>query len=231
MVQEKKGIAYTAGIDKDGWQISATERADSSMEAVALLEATIAQMKEDGYVPFVKDYNKALENMNSKPVDVAPSPSAPTTDPFATTVVQEAEELGGVATQTPDWYEPPTQEVKESIASGVGDRLMDGYKYIGRQLKKPLVAECKQGDWYDIVVDSYKCDEDSVSFYNKHSNYPAFKHTMKGKGTATFKEIFPEWDPKPGDSGTINPTLLYVAGENVTDQGNAYQNLKRAEPA
>ena len=57
-ITEHSGIAFTSAI-KDGWQVSVTERAISSATAVANLEATIALMIKDGYVPFVSYYNKS----------------------------------------------------------------------------------------------------------------------------------------------------------------------------
>ena len=74
-ITEYAGVAFSSGI-KDGWQVSVTERAESSAEAVANLEATIAVMKDDGYTPFISYTNKAeLRDVLPPP---APQASVPT---------------------------------------------------------------------------------------------------------------------------------------------------------
>lgn len=208
--QEYEGVAFSSGI-KDGWQVSVTERANSSAEAVANLEGTIEIMKAEGYQPFVSYYNKASENMNSEPV--APR-----------SVVEEAVALGG---------EPSSQMIDDAFpkdepfeAAPVGDTM-----YLGIKLKKPKVAECPQGYSYEIVVDAYSADEKEIRFYNTHAEYPANTHNWKSDfGKEKFAEIFPGWTPQRGSKIQLKtPLKLYVKGEGTTSEGNAYQNLKSAE--
>lgn len=53
------GIDFTSFIDKDGFQHSLTARKETSAEAYADLQATIALAIAEGGTPFVRDYNKA----------------------------------------------------------------------------------------------------------------------------------------------------------------------------
>jgi len=212
---EYEGIAFTSAI-KDGWQVSVTERAGSSAEAVANLEGTIEVMKSEGYLPFVRDYNKAEldkpePSLASEPEVIGvPLP----TDPFPTTVVQEAvQELGAV-----------------EVPQLSGTLLEDGTHYLGIKTTKLKVAECLQGNSYEIVVDKYKKEADKIEFFNEHSQYPACTHSLKGKGEEMFQEMFPTWNPLVGE-GKIAPIKLYIVGEGKTNQGNAWQNLKGVKPA
>ena len=198
---EYEGVCFTAGLDKDGWLISVTERAGSSAEAYANLEATKQLMIGDGVKPFISYYNKA-EAVVGAPKDViapenfpVPAPDFTKTEEIdftPTTVVQEAvQELGAV------------------LAGAV---IEDGTHYLGIKTTKPKVAECLQGNSYEIVVDSYERKEDKIEFYNEHSQYPACTHSLKGKGGTTFQEIFPNWNPAIG-AGKISPLKLYIVGK------------------
>jgi len=214
MADEKRGIAFTSGINKDGWQISVTERADGSAEAYANLEATIALMADDGVIPFVSYYNRALDNTipPTAPAEVQP-----------TSVLDLAKDLGGVPTPVLNEY-VLTDEGVEDILAGISE---DGTNYLGVKAQKPKVAECKQGDSYEIYVDAYKRPEkEKIEFYNEHSQYPACSHSLKGAGGKLFQELFPGWEPAVGSGGKLKPMLLYIVGENETREGNAYQNLK-----
>ena len=224
MADEKRGIAFTSGINKDGWQISVTERADGSAEAYANLEATIALMAEDGVIPFVSYYNKAFENTapDAKLQDVAGYAVPPLG------VLDTAKELGGVETPVLDEY-VLTDEGVADILAGISE---DGTNYLGVKAQKPKVADCKQGDSYEIYVDAYKRPEkDKIEFYNEHSKFPACSHSLKGAGGKLFQELFPGWEPAVGSGGKLKPLLLYIVGENETREGNAYQNLKGAKQA
>ena len=224
MADEKRGIAFTSGINKDGWQISVTERADGSAEAYANLEATIALMAEDGVIPFVSYYNKAFENTapDAKLQDVAGYAVPPLS------VLDTAKELGGVETPVLDEYVLTDEGVADILAS-ISE---DGTNYLGVKAQKPKVADCKQGDSYEIYVDAYKRPEkDKIEFYNEHSKYPACTHSLKGAGGKLFQELFPGWEPAVGSGGKLKPLLLYIVGENETREGNAYQNLKGAKQA
>ena len=220
--QEYEGVAFTSGV-KDGWQVSVTERAESSAEAVANLEATIALMKDDGYSPFVSYYNKS-EAVVGAPEDILTEDIAGLDSPFApSTVVDLAKELGGV--------EPSPQMIEDAFpkdAVPVGDSM-----YLGIKVKKPKVAECPQGYSYEIVVNSYSADEKEIRFYNEHSDYPACTHNWKSDfGKEKFAEIFPNWTPQRGSKIKLTtPVKLFVKGEGTTSEGNAYQNLKSAEQA
>lgn len=217
MTEELRGIAFTAGLDKDGWQVSVTERADSSAEAFANLEATMALMKDEGYVPFVKDYNKAFEN--TKPV-VDPGKS----------VVQQAKELGGIETPLVNEYVITDEDIEHAVADI--SPLDDGTFYLGIKTQKPKVADCLQGQSYEIYVDSFKRPtREKIEFYNEHSKFPACIHSLKGRGGEIFTEIFPGWEPEVGAGSKMKPYLLYIVGEGETSEGNAYQNLKSAKPA
>ena len=216
MADEKRGIAFTSGINKDGWQISVTERADGSAEAYANLEATIALMAEEGVIPFVSYYNKAFET--TQPAETVPPLS----------VLDTAKELGGVETPVLDEYVLTDEGVADNLA-GISE---DGTNYLGVKAQKPKVADCKQGDSYEIYVDAYKRPEkDKIEFYNEHSKFPACSHSLKGAGGKLFQELFPGWEPAVGSGGKLKPLLLYIVGENETREGNAYQNLKGAKQA
>ena len=216
MADEKRGIAYTSGINKDGWQISVTERADGSAEAYANLEATIALMAAEGVIPFVSYYNKAFETTQP----------AETVQPLS--VLDTSKELGGVETPVLDEY-VLTDEGVADILAGISE---DGTNYLGVKAQKPKVADCKQGDSYEIYVDAYKRPEkDKIEFYNEHSKFPACTHSLKGAGGKLFQELFPGWEPAAGSGGKLKPLLLYIVGENTTSEGNVYQNLKGAKQA
>jgi len=124
--QEYEGIAFTSALSKDGWQVSVTERASSSAEAVANLEATISLMIEDGYVPFVTYYNKAvsdtklpdMENVKELPYDEG--------------VVATAQELGGVVVPEGHRYLGVKPGKLEEILENDSYQVMaDSYSYDG----------------------------------------------------------------------------------------------------
>ena len=217
MVAEKKGVAFTSGINKDGWQISVTERADSSVEAYANLEKTIATMVGDGIRPFVSYYNRAeLEDKReSKYPDDSQEPVS---------VLAQAKQLGGVTKES----FPITPEEEASIASGV-----DGFQHShGLLERKPAAPDLAVGDSFQIIVDAYKRPtRDKVEFYNEHSQYPAAAQNLKGKGGEIFLDLFPSWTPEVGTEGSIEPVKLSIVGGGQTSQGNAYQNIKSVEPA
>ena len=257
---EYEGVAYTSAMSKDGWQVSVTERAKSSAEAVSNLEATIALMAQEGYVPFVSYYNKA-PSVVGEPQDVLgnqddTAPVTPAVDPRPdVSVVEQAVELGGVVTNVVGepqgtveaWIgspqaPPPQAPAQGNIVTEITDediqRIVrgispydDGTNFLGVLPKKPLVAECLGGDSYEIEVDSYEVGKDKIEFYNRNSQYAAVAHSLVGKGGQIFSNIFPGWEPKEGDHGPIEPVLLYVVGEGQTSRGNAWQNLKAGRKA
>ena len=217
MVAEKKGVAYTSGISKDGWQISVTERADSSVEAYANLEKTIATMVGDGVQTFVSYYNKAeLEDKRES--------RYPQDEQEPVSVLAQAKQLGGVIVESFSI----TPEEEASIASGV-----DGFNHNhGLLERKPAAPDLAVGDSFQIIVDAYKYPtRDKVEFYNSHSQYAAASQNLKGKGREIFLDLFPGWTPEVGSEGKIEPLKLYIVGGGQTSQGNAYQNIKSVEQA
>ena len=229
--QEYEGVAFTAGLDKDGWLISVTERAESSAAAYANLEATKQLMIADGLVPFVSYYNKS-EAVAGPPQDVI-TPSVDIASPVS--LVDTAKELGGIVIQRPPLQ--PTEPSPEVLAAAFDDTIRgvspynDGTNFLGVLSKKPLVADCLRGDSFEIEVNKFEVGEDKVEFFNDSSDYSVVTQSLKGKGGKTFSDIFPGWDPQVGDLGPINPIVLYVVGEGETNQGNAWQNLKNAREA
>ena len=221
--QEYEGVAFTAMVHaEDGELINATERAEASLDAYKNLRATIAEMKKDGFVPFVSYYNKAEGQQAQPESKYPPSPQEPVS------VLAQAEQLGGVVV---DQY-PITPDESASIASGV--RIADGTNYLGMQTRKPNAPDVKVNDSFEIVVDAYKRPtRDKVEFYNAHSEYPAAVQNLKGKGGEIFLDLFPGWTPEVGSEGSIEPLKLYIVGAGSTPppHNNAYQNIKSVEPA
>ena len=213
---EYEGIAFTSAI-REGWQVSVTDRAESSAEAVANLEATIALMVKEGYEPFVSQYNKAEEHR----VSLASESAFPEEG-----VVGLAKEMGGVDSALPE-------NEQDNPFAPEAAKLDDESMYLGIKMKKPKVADCPQGYSYEIVANEYSADEKEIRFYNEHSDYPACTHNWKSDfGKERFAEIFPNWTPQRGSKIKLtNPVKLYVKGEGTTSEGNAYQNLKSAEQA
>ena len=222
MVQEKKGVAFTSGITKDGWQISVTERADSSVDAYANLEKTIATMVGDGVQPFVSYYNKAEPAQPES--KYPPNPQEPVS------VLAQAEQLGGVVV---DQY-PITPDESASIASGLEVpvreiAIPEGHVYLG--VKSSKLEEIRENDSYQVLAETYSYDGTWVNFFNGAGNMSvAGSYYANPTGQKIFQEMF-HWSPAlaekaPLPSGNV---LLYILG--VNSKGTVYQNIKAVEPA
>ena len=203
--QEYEGVAFTSAM-KDGWQVSVTERAGGSAEAVANLEATIELMKEDGYVPFVTAYNKA--------------PS--TTDQPEESLVETAKELGGVE------IEPLTEQEKQSLAA---DFVPDGHNYLG--IKPGKIEDINENDSYQVRADTYSYDGTWVNFFYDDNMSVAGHYYNSKVGQKVFAQMF-KWEPvmnadkKPIPGGDV---LLYVLGVKGKKSDDIYQNSKQVDPA
>ena len=183
--QEFECLAYTAGLTPDGWEISVTERAESSVTAYANLVATIAVMKEDGLLPFVTNYNKAQENITPAPTRDDPFPVTPVDE--VPSVVAQAEELGG-------------------------REIPAGHRYLG--VKPGKVDDILENDSYDVVASTYTYDGTWVNFYNGNRQSAGYYYSNK-TSQKIFAELFHwqpavvEKAPIPGGNA-----MLYVLGVN-----------------
>jgi len=194
---EYEGIAFTSGI-KDGWQVSVTERADSSAEAVANLEATIAVMVDDGYVPFVSYYNRS-EAVVGAPKDVV-------------SVVDTAKELGGIVAAV-----PTEQMIEHGFPKEPG--------YHGMQPQK--LENINEGDSYDVVASTYSYDGgDWVNFYNGGDSLAGHYYNSE-VGAKIFKSMF-GWTPAIADKAVLpgGTKVLQIVGVKGKKSNDIYQNIK-----
>ena len=217
-MEEAKSIVWT-NVVYEGFVLSVTSR-DGGDPTPSFVEI-IKFLNEQEVTPYHQYYNRYNE-LQGVPGYAVP----PAEQPLS--VLDTAKELGGVETPTLDEY-VLTDEGVADILAGISE---DGTNYLGVKAQKPKVADCKQGDSYEIYVDAYKRPEkDKIEFYNEHSKFPACTHSLKGAGGKLFQELFPGWEPAAGSGGKLKPLLLYIVGENTTSEGNAYQNLKGAKQA
>ena len=204
--QEYEGVAFTSAM-KDGWQVSVTERAGGSAEAVANLEATIELMKAEGYVPFVNTYNKAPSAANQT----------------EGSLVETAKELGGV--------EKLTTEEKNSIAEGCVE-VPEGHNYLG--IKPGKLEEINANDSYQVRADVYSYDGTWVNFFYGDDSMSVAGHYYNSKiGQKVFTQMF-KWEPvmnadkKPIPGGDV---LLYILGVKGKNSDDIYHNIKQVDPA
>lgn len=203
MSEELRGIAFTSGI-KEGWQVSVTERADSSAEALANLEGTIALMVTEGYKPFVNAYNRAevqgeLQTSTDAPVSVSPA-----------TVVETAQALGGI-------------EITDAGIAKVVDSI-DGY--LG--MKPEKLENIAEGQTYDVVAQQYSYDGTWVNFFGASSNLSLAGHYYNTKvGAKIFNELF-HWAPALVEKALIpgGSVILTVIGTKGKKTNDIYQNIK-----
>jgi len=231
--QEYEGIAFTAGLTPDGWQVSVTERAESSVTAYANLIATMTVMKEDGLMPFVSSYNKAQENIVSAPsvVDVPnqPVPIIPAQpDPFPepASLVAQGEALGGVVADPFVGSDPFANNIPD-VPVGLVDRL-----------KK--AGEWKTGDVQEILVDQYTLGDRAIKFYksDNENDYHEHAHYLNEYGVQDMAAFFGNtWDKAfaPAAVPTLIPGgafIIAVKGGKVRDSGkgagNVFRNLHSA---
>lgn len=201
---EYEGVAFTAMVHvEDGEVINVTERGVSSVVAYVNLRATIAEMRDDGFVPFVTYYNKAgtsgynNEEEVNKDIDDA--------------MVSVAKELGGVELST---HEIP-----------------DEHNFLGMKGKKP--EEIKENDSYDILADTYTYDGTWVNFYNGSSDMSAAGHYYNTSvGEKIFLGMF-NWQPALVEKQAIpgGSVLLYMLGVKGKKSSDIYHNIKAVEPA
>ena len=213
---EYEGVAFTSGMNKDGWQVSVTERAGSSAEAYVNLQATIAVMIADGVIPFVTQYNKAVSVVEKAPESRYPvDPQAPTS------VVAQAQHLGGEVTYV-------TPEESASIASGLLE-IPEGHVYLG--VKSSKLEEIRENDSYQVLAESYSYDGTWVNFYNGAGNMSvAGSYYANPTGMKIFDGMF-HWQPQLVEKAQLpsGNVLLYILG--VNNKGTIYQNIKMVEPA
>jgi len=220
--QEYEGVAFSAGLTPDGWQVSVTERAESSVTAYANLIATMTVMKEDGLMPFVSSYNKAQENIASAPsvVDVPnqPDPIIPAQpDPFPepASVVAQAQDLGGV--------EDPFANAPQAA------ELVDYLKKAG---------EWKTGDVQECAVDQYTLFDGAITFYQSNNQYPeVHKHYLSEVGVKVMQSFGDNWDKAfaTTEVPTVIPGgdfIIGVKGGKMRTEGmgkgNVWRNLVSA---
>ena len=224
-MEEAKSIVWT-NVVYEGFVLSVTSR-DGGDPTPSFVEI-IKFLNEQEVTPYHQYYNRYNELQDVPVNKTTDSVTNALMHPSPNTLVQQAKELGGVETPVLDEY-VLTDEGVADILAGISE---DGTNYLGVKAQKPKVADCKQGDSYEIYVDAYKRPEkDKIEFYNEHSKFPACTHSLKGAGGKLFQELFPGWEPAVGSGGKLKPLLLYIVGENETREGNAYQNLKGAKQA
>ena len=198
------GIDFTSFIDKDGFQHSLTSRGETSGEAYADLQATIALAIQEGGKPFVNAYNRAevqgeLQTSTDAPVSVSPA-----------TVVETAQALGGVAV---------TDEGIAKATAGI-----DGY--LGMKAEK--LENIAEGQFYDVVAQQYSYDGTWVNFFGASSNLSLAGHYYNTKvGAKIFNELF-HWAPAlvekaPIPGGAVILTVIGTKGKKTND---IYQNIK-----
>jgi len=204
--QEYEGIAFTSAVNKNGWQVSVTERAESSAEAVANLEGTIALMIDEGYTPFVSYINK-YEPVHELGETVTPPYAMD--DPFPdVSMVDTAESLGGV----------------------VADPFSDAPELVD-YLKK--AGEWKTGDVQEVMVDQYTLAEGKIAFYREGNEYPIHTHYLNDIGVKVMAQVFGDtWDRTFGVAAEKAPFpggeyIIAIKGGKVRSSGQAAGNVFR----
>ena len=217
--QEYEGVAFSAGLTPDGWQVSVTERAESSVTAYANLIATMTVMKEDGLMPFVSSYNKAQENIVSAPVPVTADELVPPAFEIDSdgieSVVAQAQDLGGV--------EDPFANAPQAA------ELVDYLKKAG---------EWKTGDVQECAVDQYTLFDGAITFYQSNNQYPeVHKHYLSEVGVKVMQSFGDNWDKAfaTTEVPTVIPGgdfIIGVKGGKMRTEGmgkgNVWRNLVSA---
>ena len=208
LAEEKEGIAFTSGITKDGWQVNVTARADSPLDAYYQLMGVIANMEDEGVIPFVS-YSNRYEPPASEQ-----------------TVLEAAQELGGVIT------DEGIQRVVDSIAD---DPFADPPEVELVPYLKPA-GEWKTGDVQEVEVDQYTLGNGVITFYKSDNKYPeVHKHYLNEIGVKVMADAFhPDWGkffpatdtPKDIPGGSF---IIAIKGGKMRDSGagagNVWRNL------
>ena len=214
------GIDFTSFIDKDGFQHSLTARGETSAQAYADLQASIALAIKEGGVPFVRDYNKAELDKPSPPEQ--PESRYPVDPQAPTSVVAQAQQLGGqVVTYV-------TPEESASIASGLLE-IPEGHLYLG--MKPSKLDEIGENESYQVLAESYSYDGTWVNFYNGAGNMSvAGSYYANPTGMKIFDGMF-HWQPQLVEKAQLpgGNVLLYILG--VNNKGTIYQNIKMVDLA
>ena len=214
--QEYEAVVFTEGLNKEGWKVSPTIRGNDPLKALQDLEAIIAYMEEEGYIPYVSYYNKASENVSSGNVvpEPLPEPSL-ASEPYQDEgVVATAVGLGGQVVSQEPVYTP----------------IEDGTMYLG--VKASKMDDILENQSYEVLANCYSFDGKWVNFFNG-SKPSAGHYFASNPGERLFKEMFPLWLPVlNADKSPIptGPVKLYVVGVRSKD-GKVYQNIKGVEPA
>lgn len=187
--QEYEGVAFSSGI-KDGWQVSVTERAESSAEAVANLEGTIEVMKAEGYTPFVSYTNKA------ELVDVI----------TPRTVVEEAVALGGKVIA--DAFESGDGTRYLGIKPGKLESILENDSY-----DVPAQFYSYDGTW----VNFFNGQQDAASYYYAHKKSAEIFRGMFGWSPEfEDKALLPNGDVTLYIVGVNNKGTVYQNIKKVT---------------
>ncbi len=211
------GIDFTSFIDKDGFQHSLTDRKETSAEAYAGLQATIALAIAEGAVPFVRDYNKAEIDKPGTPEQ--PEPRYPADPQAAASVLAQAQQLGGQLV---------TPEESASIASGLLE-IPEGHLYLG--VKSAKLEEIGENESYQVLAETYGYDGTWVNFYNGAGNMSvAGSYYANPTGMKIFDGMF-HWQPQLVEKAQLpgGNVLLYILG--VNNKGTIYQNIKMVDLA
>ena len=204
--QEYEAVVFTEGLNKNGWKVSPTIRGGDLLKALQDLEAIIAYMEEEGYVPFVSYYNKAFENVQP-------------------TIVPQEQSLAS---------EPPPPENfpigDQAVALG-GVPMEDGTMYLG--MKPGKLEDILENQSYSVPANSYSFDGTWVNFYWENQQVAGHYYATK-TGQNIFKSMFPLWVPVLNADKSPIPTgsvVLYIVGVKGKKSNDIYQNIKKADPA